>query len=554
MKTSLLIAFAILLVPTFLLEMWRFTAVFLVIAVIIGLWVSGVSFVAQRPARQASFWTGIFLVIAFYSFCVRTSDREPKVFESYPAGYYNRLVDSFIHRQLSVIEKPDPKLLALENPYIWANRNQINTLWDLSLYHGKYYVYWGVAPVLTFYLPLRVFKGSFVNEWFACWVFASLAFLFCALFMRRALRFWFQRELDAGETFLLILAIGFSSTYPYLLRRPAVYENAILAAVAFIFMSLYTLVRGLAAERALARNIFLLLSGTAYGLAIASRPTFLFAGMIPFYLLGDEFWKSRKNSAQLSVSAVTQMTTQPETPHLPSSLTLSAPKKLGPYSSLIFFSVPVALAGIGLAIYNFLRFDSFTEFGLHYQLTSFDIRTLSFHAPDFWNAWRAYLLNLPDLQLTFPFFRVVRIHPSLGGGHLYLNDEVLGILIAAPIIWITSLFCFKGARAIFERKVLMMFALFFLAVVLMVSVDAVSGIQERYTGDFSLLIQVVPLFLFFQLERIRKKRYQFLFGVFACLIVFGFTLNFFTSFTGIENRFQQNRPELYRDLGVIFGG
>jgi hypothetical protein len=65
------------------------------------------------------------------------------------------LVDAFSAGQVSLLEQPSKELLALENPYDWSQRTAagVSYLWDHLLFDGKYYSYYGVAPVLLLFLP-----------------------------------------------------------------------------------------------------------------------------------------------------------------------------------------------------------------------------------------------------------------------------------------------------------------------------------------------------------------------------------------------------------------
>jgi hypothetical protein len=64
--------------------------------------------------------------------------------------YYDKLATAFQHGNLSLDEKPDPALLALENPYDPDARAgiKIKVPTDFSFYNGKYYLYFGVVPAL----------------------------------------------------------------------------------------------------------------------------------------------------------------------------------------------------------------------------------------------------------------------------------------------------------------------------------------------------------------------------------------------------------------------
>ena len=86
--------------------------------------------------------------------------------------------------------------------------------------------------------------------------------------------------------------------------------------------------------------LWLLLASLAYGLAIGSRPSLLF-GIIILLMPVAQAWRaatepgSRRRVGLLLVAAVG----------------------------------PVMLIGLGLMLYNTLRFDNPFEFGWHYQLT-----------------------------------------------------------------------------------------------------------------------------------------------------------------------------------------
>src|SRR5271170_7732742 len=71
--------------------------------------------------------------------------------------HYEYLVDGFLHGHASLSVQPAPQLLALADPYDPA-QNGPWRLWDASLYHGKFYLYFGPTPVLLMF-PWRVLTG-----------------------------------------------------------------------------------------------------------------------------------------------------------------------------------------------------------------------------------------------------------------------------------------------------------------------------------------------------------------------------------------------------------
>jgi len=47
------------------------------------------------------------------------------------------------------LERPDPRLAELGDPYEYTQRKDIPYHWDASYYEGRYYLYWGPVPALV---------------------------------------------------------------------------------------------------------------------------------------------------------------------------------------------------------------------------------------------------------------------------------------------------------------------------------------------------------------------------------------------------------------------
>lgn len=65
--------------------------------------------------------------------------------------YYDIQARGFLNSDLHLPIEPDPQLLTLLNPYDPSARAGIETPVDISLYNGKYYMYWGLFP--HYFLP-----------------------------------------------------------------------------------------------------------------------------------------------------------------------------------------------------------------------------------------------------------------------------------------------------------------------------------------------------------------------------------------------------------------
>ena len=82
------------------------------------------------------------------------------------AQQYAELAKSMTHGKLYLEEEPPNWLQNMDDPYDRGARDQLvketgeNYLWDTAYYEGHYYVYFGVVPVLLFYLPFYLVTGD----------------------------------------------------------------------------------------------------------------------------------------------------------------------------------------------------------------------------------------------------------------------------------------------------------------------------------------------------------------------------------------------------------
>ena len=74
----------------------------------------------------------------------------PFVNSSPTSNNYSQLAIAFKSHQLYLNEKPPAALLALSDPYDWSARYSIRRSFtmDVSLYNGRFYLYWGPVPSL----------------------------------------------------------------------------------------------------------------------------------------------------------------------------------------------------------------------------------------------------------------------------------------------------------------------------------------------------------------------------------------------------------------------
>jgi hypothetical protein len=254
---------------------------------------------------------------------------------SWHTDYYDLLAEGFAHGHVYLPVNPDPELLRQADPYDYAHVDL--WLWDVSLYAGKYYLYWGPAPALCLLAFKSLFgvEGQIYDQWLV------LAFMLGRLYAGALLILGVARlsrlQPSHWPTLLAIAVFGLASPTPYFMARPVIYEASIAGGQCFLFWGLLAAYWGTVRPRQ--RLWSFALAGLCWGMALGSRGSLILVA--PTLVVITAFAAERGRDFRWQ-------------PIL---------------RNLLALGLPVALS-LGLyALYNELRFDSFAEFGLKYQLT-----------------------------------------------------------------------------------------------------------------------------------------------------------------------------------------
>ena len=326
------------------------------------------------------------------------------------SNYYDQLATAFQHGQLSLLTKPDPVLLALQNPYDPEQRTNIPFVMDASLYKGRYFLYFGPAPALLLTIIKFPVQAEIADQYLVFIFIAGILILQSFLLLKIRRRFFngLPKWMDA----IAILVAGLIGPFTRMLVHPFIYEAA-LAGGQFFFLAGLTSAF-LAFESGKANYRWLLAAGILWACAAATRITQLFP--IAFMVL------------------------------VILALLLRTAFQLKSYSSFAkqagALVVPLAVGGGALAWYNQARFDSIFEFGLYYQL-AYNLQ--SFYHTMFLRGYVPqnlynYFLNPFTVSNTFPFLDPLTGNktPLFSFYSLpkpYVIDGVItGLICASPFI------------------------------------------------------------------------------------------------------------------------
>jgi len=488
---------------------------------------TGASFSAGPAAvRRGGRWEwvalGVVLLLVgwFYLWTV-DPEREITAFTRQSGDYYALLTRGFLKGHLWLDVKADPFLATLANPWD-ATQRAGHGMHDATYFHGHYYLYFGVTPVLVLFLPLRLLAGVFLDQSLAVAWFAWLGTAAAVWLLAAARRRYFPGASPAVVTGAAV-ALGLANMVPALLRRPGVWEVPITCGYACFMLALAALYQALLARRPAA---WAALSSLLLGLAVGARPIYLpacLAWALPLAAWARDAggWRRcwRDPAWQRRLLAVV---------------------------------LPAAAIGAGLAAYNYARFGDLLEFGQRYQMSGDDGAKTSFFGWHYlWYSFRLYVLAPAGWGPFFPFVQIIHI-PTAPAGQLGVEDPY-GLLPNIPFVLAgLGLLTATGRRRLGADRRLGVFCGATLAatVITMVTVMSFGGVTNRYMVDFVpgfVLLACLGWLALTTRPWYRGWRRRALGPVLAALLVFSTGFNVLVSF-GHNNLLAALHPAVYARL------
>ena len=388
------------------------------------------------------------------------------------AQQYAELAKAMTHGQLYLDTEPPEWLVGMDNPYDKGARDELQKqtgesyLFDVAFYDGHYYVYFGVLPVLLFYLPFYLLTSSSFPTAIGVLIACIMFTLGITALMDRFARHHFKR-VSLGLFLLLQMPLVACSGILYLAKFPTFYSLPISMALAFTVWGLYFWMRGRSEKNA---GRWYLAGSLCMALVVPCRPQFLIFSLLAFPLFWRRFITER---------------------HL---FTKQGARE---FACLL---APYFVIAIGVMLYNRARFGSFTDFGANYNLTVNDMTQRGMNAGRLLPALFAYFLQTPTTTGVFPWLQPTTFDTTYLGQTI---KEVTfgGIFVCLPILWVIAFakpilayrFNVRSTHTV-ASVVLTMLA----SGLVVACLDAeMAGILQRYTADFSILLLVPAVLLCF---------------------------------------------------------
>jgi hypothetical protein len=319
-----------------------------------------------------------------------------------PFIYYN-LFQALMNGQISFVQTPPEALESLNNPYSFAERGNLDYLWDVAYYHGSYYAYQGLAPVLLIMFPVYWLSGCSVvpNGLFilsVCFIAFGFGFVYLSLLLVEFLcprfdwRSWLFLTISGLFACLWLSLVSYRWTdWKYLIP----FAFAVTSGIWFIALVLQGYLR---------KNHRIWLFGLAaffYALVLASAPEVGWCGLIglaPF--LAPLFEKDVRWGKKALV-------------YLPSLIVL-------------------AICSTLLMVYNAARFGNVFENGRNYLLTSYDPKDLHLTWGGLLSSFFHYGMEPFAFSRTLPFFELSSAQYAFDGW--VVDSGTVGVVFQ-PYFW-----------------------------------------------------------------------------------------------------------------------
>lgn len=375
--------------------------------------------------------------------------------------------------QLYLEVDPPDWLVEMDNPYDKGARAELQKetgesyLWDVVYYDGHYYVYFGVVPVLIFYLPFYLLTGLSFPTAIGVLISAIAFVLGCTVLLDRFARYHFRR-VSLGLYLLLQLPLIFCNGSLYLIKHPTFYSLPIMLALAFSAWGLYLWMRGRESEK---NSCFCYVLGSlCMALVLGCRPQLLVLSFVAFPL----FW--RRYITQRFICT-----------------------KRGALEFICLIA-PYLVVGLGIMWYNAARFGSPFDFGSAYNLTTNDMTQRGWTFARLMPALFAFFIQTPNTIGTFPYLQACDFSTTYMGQTI---REVTfgGLLMTVPVLWVLFLGLKAGRLRSATRNnrttLGVLIVLVASAVVVALADAEMAGILQRYFADFSFMLLLAAILVAF---------------------------------------------------------
>lgn len=418
-------------------------------------------------------------------------------------------------------EEPSEALQQMENPYDTGLREEVmdetgqTYLFDRAYYEGKYYVYFGVVPVLVFYLPWYLLTGSAFPTFLGILT-TGIVFIFAVYWFMQLLMKKFASAKIPFISWLLLTTLFINSCGVLaIMRRPDFYSLPILMGVTFSMLGICCFISSIKPDRISKGKIFL--GCLCMALVVGCRPQLALGSFFIFPIYWDAVFKKRL---------------------------LFSKKGLAPTLLAI---LPYVLVLSGLMYYNYIRFGSPFDFGANYNLTTNDMTKRGIVLGRLPIGIFTYLFQPPVITAQFPFINRAALQTAYMGRTI--SEATFGGFFAVNLISWPALFIFRARKWFSDKKLWAIGVMGLLFALLIICVDTEgAGILLRYYSDFGWLLLLPAVLVYLTAAARFADRPAVSAGLryfLAVAFISGMAFHLMLMFTDGGVKLQDTNPELF---------
>ena len=326
------------------------------------------------------------------------------------------IVDAFEAGRVSLLDTPSEELLAMENPYDWSARRAlgITCKWDHLLFEGKYYSYYGIAPVLLLYLPYHAVTGYYFPTSESVLLFGALGIVFLSLLFLEFAEL-FGKRIPVGMLLCTLLCIQLSSGVWYNFVNDNFYEIAQASGFMFTCAGFFFLLRSRVIGEGRIRLRHIVFATFCLSMAVLCRPTLALYCIAAVIFLVFGFIKHRQEIREDTANAG-ESDEQPR------------PARRATVRYLLASTLCFAFIGGIQMLYNYARFGSILDFGIQYSLTINDFTRSQYHTDLAMIGFYNFIFAFPRITTEFPYVLSNFSTLSANGYYYVANRNAVGLL------------------------------------------------------------------------------------------------------------------------------
>ena len=481
---------------------------------------------------------------------------------------YHRLTEAILNGHFYLDLDVASYLTKMNNPYDRKERDRLaeetseRYQWDTAYFDGKYYVYFGITPVLVCFLPTTLLGMTILNKVVVI-LFTIISCIFAYLIIFEVAKRWFS---DTSYLLVLLMSFVFANSIGsvHMIKVAHLYEIPLSNALAFMLIALFCFIKALprdvieneeghslnienntknnkinntdnnksalivnntnASLNALALTpngsalspVYLCLGAIFMALIAGCRPQLLICIALVVALFFKHTFKQRELFSKRSVVATTAL------------------------------MMPFVLFGAFIMFYNYSRFGSVFDFGANYNLTVMDMTAEGFRFGKIPLGIFAYFFQPPRLTTQFPFLKMVDIETTFMGS--YVKEGVFGGMLICYVL-LLALFFLRNVKAELVKRDIWYFTLLMpiLAVIIAMLDFNTGGLVFRYMIDFQWLMFLSAIIVIFALhdKYANTPFYTLLLTVVGVAFIWCISYDFILMFSTEGKNYKDDIPGLF---------